>query len=159
MTVKGSKMFRPLLAATIEEVEKLVFPFLASPKLDGIRSIILDRKAVSRNLKTIRNLHIQSKLRGLPEGMDGELIVGSSQGDLVFNRTTSGVMSEGGEPDCTFNVFDMALSPFFFIHRFQQLLELLAVVPSPFVKLVPHTLVESREALYEFERQCLELGY
>ena len=57
------------------------------------------------------------QLFGRPEleGLDGELIVGEPTARDVFRATTSGVMSVDGEPDVTFNVFDvwdMEAAPF-----------------------------------------------
>jgi DNA ligase-1 len=79
-----------------------------SYKIDGIRSIVMEGGTLrSRSLKPIRNKYTQ-QLFGRPEyeGLDGELVVGSSFGEGVFARTSSGVMSEGGEPDVKFLVFD-----------------------------------------------------
>lgn len=100
-------MLKPLLAATYEKGMRLDFPIFGSPKLDGIRCLIQGGVALSRNLKPIRNEYIQSII-GKPKynGYDGELIVGSPVGALVYNRTNSGVMSVDGEPDFTYHVFD-----------------------------------------------------
>lgn len=152
-------MFKPLLAATIDDANRLMFPLLASPKLDGIRCIILDGLAMSRNLKPIRNTFIQEQICHLPHGMDGELIVGPPYGELVFNRTTSGVMSEEGTPDFMFYVFDLAFHPFNFMTRLQELQDKLAVCPSPHVEFVNHELIESQEDLEAYERYCLQTGY
>ena len=105
-------VFRPSLAcnATFEDYKKIFDGgdwFLASPKLDGIRALVINGQLVSRTLKPIRNRYIQEIL-GRPEleGLDGELIVGSAYGEGVFARTSSGVMSEFGEPNFTYFVFD-----------------------------------------------------
>jgi DNA ligase-1 len=103
------KAFRPMLSATCEDITTLKYPVLVSPKLDGIRCLIRDGVAVSRNLKPIPNDFVQSKLKGLPDGLDGELIVGKPTGDDVWNRS-SAVMKKSGEPDFTYHVFD-CLSP------------------------------------------------
>jgi len=99
---------RPMLAAQApEDLDKLRFPLIASPKLDGLRCLIVDGVAVSRTLKPIRNRHIQSLL-GRPEfnGLDGELIVGSPTAPNCMQASTSGVMSADGEPDFRFFLFD-----------------------------------------------------
>ena len=69
--------FKPLLAHTIEDTSAVKFPCIVSPKLDGIRCIIIDGVAMSRSLKPIRNEYVQ-KCIGNREynGLDGELIVG-----------------------------------------------------------------------------------
>lgn len=100
--------FKPMLSGKVEvnELRYLPFPVLVSPKLDGIRALKLDGQIVSRNLKPIPNKFIKQQLRILPDGYDGELVVGAPTGKDVWNRTQSGVMSEDGEPDFTFYVFD-----------------------------------------------------
>jgi DNA ligase-1 len=147
--------FRPLLAATVEDVRQVTYPKMVSPKLDGIRCIIHEGKAVSRNLKPIRNLHVQACLKGLPEGLDGELIVGAPTGELVFNRTTSGVMSGGGSPEFIFYVFDSVHMNANFNQRFISLHN----IHHPHVKLVQHWHVYNEKSLLEVEKYCLETGY
>lgn len=85
---------------------------LASIKLDGIRALVRDGVVLSRSLKPIPNAHVQ-KLFGRPifEGFDGELIVGYPNTPDVFRVTTSGVMSEDGEPDVKYYVFDLWNQP------------------------------------------------
>ena len=72
------------------------------------RALVIDSVVYSRSLKPIRNKHVQ-QLFGKPEynGFDGELVVGDVYAKDVFQKTTSGVMSEDGEPDVTFHVFDL----------------------------------------------------
>lgn len=99
---------RPMLAAKApEDLDRLRYPLLASPKLDGLRCLVIDGVAVSRSLKRIRNRHIQALL-GDPRfnGLDGELIVGSPTAPDCYRRTDSAVMSSDGEPDFRFYVFD-----------------------------------------------------
>ena len=103
--------FKPMLSVALERAEDgtfpdLRFPVMVSPKLDGVRCIILNGVAVSRNLKPIKNQFVQSKLAKLPDGIDGELIVGAPTGEDVWNRTNSGVMRSAGQPGFTFHVFD-----------------------------------------------------
>ena len=101
-----TKQIKPLLACEVP-LEDVKFPVYVSTKLDGIRCLIIDGVAYSRSLKPIRNKFIQSII-GKQEynGLDGELIVGNVYDKDVFQKTTSGVMSEKGEPTFTFYVFD-----------------------------------------------------
>ncbi len=144
---------KPMLAATVEDRTKLRFPYLASPKLDGIRCLVLGGKVLSRSLKPIRNKYIVAMLQGLPD-LDGELIVGSACSGDVFNRTTRGVMSADGEPEFTYHVFDTLqdLSAPFHAR--------LSIVPlHPFIERVPHTTVSTLNALNAYEAQVLMEGY
>src|SRR6187549_3347693 len=99
-------MFKPMLSGKLTDPHALAYPVLASPKLDGIRCLILNGVPVSRNLKHIPNDAVRGMLTGLPP-MDGELVVGPVNGTDVFQRTSSGVMSKDGVPKFTFWVFDV----------------------------------------------------
>lgn len=98
---------RPLLSCEVP-LDKVKFPIYVSTKFDGIRALVIEGVVYSRSLKPIRNKHVQ-KLFGKPEynGFDGELIVGDIYAKDVFQKTTSGVMSEDGMPDVTYYVFDV----------------------------------------------------
>lgn len=100
-------MFKPLLSCEVP-LDKLKFPMYCSTKLDGIRAVVIDSVVYSRSLKPIRNKYVQH-LFGKEEynGFDGELIVGDVYAKDVFQKTTSGVMSEEGTPDVKFYVFDL----------------------------------------------------
>lgn len=97
-------MRQPMLAATLkdEDLPKLKFPMYASVKLDGIRAVVKDGVVLSRSMKPIRNRYVQQYL-GQPafNGYDGELLI-----EGTFQDTTSGIMSEYGQPDFTYHVFD-----------------------------------------------------
>lgn len=88
------------MLATKAEFDKIQYPVLATPKLDGIRCLMVDGVAMSRSMKPIPNQYVQEQLKGL-HGLDGELMV---NGD--FNQVQSGIMKKAGEPDFTFHVFD-----------------------------------------------------
>ena len=108
-------------------LDKVKFPIYISTKFDGIRALVIDGVVYSRSLKPIRNKHVQ-KLFGKPEynGFDGELIVGDIYAKDVFQKTTSGVMSEDGTPDVTFHVFDLWSMPTFdYEYRQRELQEIL----------------------------------
>lgn len=100
--------FKPLLAVQAE-LDKIDFSkgLVASPKLDGIRCIIIKSVAMSRSLKPIPNKHIQYLL-GRPElnGLDGEIIFGEPTSPSCYRDTNSACMSIEGEPAITFHVFD-----------------------------------------------------
>jgi len=79
---------KPILAATLKELSSFAsYPVYVTMKLDGIRCITKGGKLLSRMLKPIPNKHIQETLSSLPDGLDGELMVGN------FNTTQSSVMS------------------------------------------------------------------
>ena len=109
--------------------------------------------AYSRSLKPIRNKHVQ-ELFGREEfnGLDGELVVGGIFDKNVFQKTTSGVMSEQGTPDVTFHVFDHCLSPDKpYTDRLERVREVLdqygSSVPHSNVKLLESSIVSSHDQL------------
>lgn len=99
---------KPMLASPID-LTKIRYPVMVQPKFDGIRALAVNGQALSRTLKPIPNKFVQSLFANYAQimhGMDGELVVGSPNDPKTFERTTSGVMSFGGEPDFTYVVFD-----------------------------------------------------
>ena len=149
---------KPLLAATVKNFEGLRYPLMASPKLDGVRALVINGVVVSRSLKPIPNLHVQ-KLFGKPEfnGLDGELIVGSVMDNSTFTNTTSGVMSIDDEPDVRFHVFD----DFMYLGVFQVRLEsaIKRTRSCDRIVIVPHVRISSHGDLEEFESASLNNGY
>lgn len=151
--------FKPLLSETLthELIPHLNYPLIASPKLDGIRCIMHKGYAVSRNLKPFRNKFVQNCLFGLPDGLDGELIVGEPNVGNVLNRTYSGVMAASGEPDFTFWVFDNYNDSGTFAARFDRLSFLTQDLAC--AKVVPHTTIHSAAQLADYEQAALDNGY
>lgn len=147
-----SKQFKPMLASPAD-FNKLRFPLWLSPKLDGIRALVINGTVMSRSLKPIPNRHIQ-ELFGHLEGYDGELIVGSPTDKDCFRKTTSGVMSRDGKPDVNYHVFDRHdLAAITWESRYSAL-----QCDDKVVK-VPHHLVYTHENIEELELAHLQLGY
>jgi DNA ligase-1 len=92
---------KPMLAGNYDP-EKAVFPYIATPKIDGIRFVMVNGVALSRSFKPLRNKYIQSLLSSaLPDGMDGELTSGDT-----FQSSTSAIMKIEGEPEFDVWLFD-----------------------------------------------------
>lgn len=151
---------RPLLAARLD-AEKLMFPVLASPKIDGIRCLIHKGVAYSRKLKPIPNLTIQAWARlhsNRLSGLDGELIVGSPTAPDAFRKTTSGVMSEAGNPNFTFLVFDFWAEPNLpFFNRLEEAERISKAVPR--VSLLEHEWLEDMTAVSKYLSERELEGY
>lgn len=96
---------KPLAPELFHEIQ---YPAYVSPKYDGIRATVQGGKLLTASMKRVPNQYVRSVLETLAfEGFDGELVVGKSYGEGVFQRTSSGIMSRAGEPDFTFIVFDV----------------------------------------------------
>jgi len=150
--------FKPMLAATIEDIGTLSYPLLASPKLDGIRCIVIDGKALTRNLKPIPNKFIREFLESLKgvDGFDGEIMIRT--GD--FNRVQSAVMSEDGEPDFYYAVFDLhSEGNLPFTQRLKTLSEKVKKLNNKRISLLEQVFVDSTKELLSFESECIEDGY
>lgn len=150
---------RPLLAAktTDADLEKLRFPLLLSPKIDGVRALVINGKLMSRSMKPIPNKFTQA-LFGRPEleGLDGELVVGNPFDKNLMQQTTSGVMSHNGNPHVEYHVFDRWDSLSVFADRWDSL----AVHHGDgFIRRVPHTYVYTLEDVLALEKHYVGIGY
>lgn len=135
-----------MLCATAESEVAILYPCVATPKLDGIRAYT---PGFSRNAKPIQNEHIRSLLASLPPNLDGELISGA------FNETSSAVMKRSGKPDFKYVVFDI-ISDVVYSER-MGILHTLAL-PS-WCEIVEATLCEGSDHLLRCEEQYLNHGY
>lgn len=178
--------FRPMLSAKIESDEDYArlknWPYIVSPKLDGIRTILHPTKGpCTRTLKPIPNdntrKHLAELMRLSPEtvGFDGELTWGEVKDvthPATFNHTQSVVMSYGGHPDLTYWIFDtchprLLSAKVPFTERFGFLREYMKIVPEEIVfglhkiqlTLTPHTEVQDLEELLTYERMFVAQGF
>src|SRR5262245_16576926 len=103
-TMNRPAIERPMLAETLKELSQIKFPVLLTPKLDGIRCLKVNGRAVSRKFLPIPNHHVRTLIeQHLPDGVDGELMCPGA----MFNQTTSRIMSQEGTPDFEYYVFDV----------------------------------------------------
>lgn len=176
--MSASLITRPMKGVEANaDLSKLRYPVLATPKLDGIRGLIVNGKLLSASFKPIPNYHTRTLCeKYLPEGFDGELFV---KGGTEIGHHTSAFMSVSGRPDFTFNVFDYVKPgsdnalyvPY--THRMQNLRELKnELVRRNWNKtshdkgffrdnvqfLLPYT-ISTQEELQEFIDKCLKRGY
>lgn len=161
------QMIRPLLAAktTDADLKSLRYPILASPKIDGVRALVVCGKLKSRTMKDIPNLHTQALLgRDELDGLDGELCVGKPYAPNLMQSTMSGVMSIRGIPHVTYHVFDLWDDPDVFQNRLSRacnrnmqygLREDIASMIIP----VQHATIQDFDQLLQYEQWALSLGY
>lgn len=155
-------MFRPMLAATLEDtwIDK---PVLVSPKIDGMRCIIQDGQALSRNLKPIRNERLRELLSNpLLNGLDGELVAGDATHSLAFNNTVRSVAgTKADSENVVFRVFDDSSDPTLPFHaRIDQVYHRVATLPKHLpVEVVSHTDAATAEDLASIYQHYLGQGY
>lgn len=146
--------FKPMLASHAE-LDKIKFPVFVSPKLDGVRAVVIDGVVYSRSLKPIPNKFVQA-LFGSKEynGLDGELIVGSPTDPHCFSNTTSGVMSKEGDPKVNYYVFDNFTCPLLsWFDRFK------GTPKHDCIKIVPQYHCINLDEVLEKEQEFLLQGY
>ena len=154
--------FRPMLAAKADP-DKISYPVLAQPKLDGIRAALVGDMLLSRTLKPIPNREIQAALACAEfDGLDGEIIVGDPTHPDAYRRTVSFVMA----PDKTdepwaFHAFDLHNDPrpyFARAHFLAQIIERYDHTGLP-VFTVPTRMIESADELSAHEADLLAVGH
>lgn len=163
--------FKPLLSATYEDRFPARFPVLASPKLDGIRVIIVDGVPMTRSLKKpLPNDFIREELSGLP-WFDGEIIIGDPCDPETCARTQSGVMSKSNpelEREYTFFLFDIAdptQAHLPFEDRYAGLKKVreAIIAKRPHLAdrlyILPHARIQNEPDMWAYERTCVDQGY
>jgi len=148
---------KPLLASTCQ-LDKIQYPVFASPKLDGIRCLIINGQPVSRKLKPIPNTHIREQLSKLSHTFDGEIMIPG----CTFNQMQSKVMSFDGEPYFEYNVFDYINDDLDepYIKRLEKLSTIAWDLYDNFkVNIVPVVSCSSEDELIKYENECIAAGY
>lgn len=160
--------FKPMRAGScpkhVDKFDFIELPCFAGPKLDGIRGVNVAGVLKSKKLKLIPNDHINSIIsRDTLSGMDGELIVGDPTSPDCYRKSNSGVMSEHGEPDFAFFVFDDFTNPGdefeARMDRLQRRVDKLPKFLKPFIVFVQQEYIKTREELEIYYYTCVALGY
>lgn len=149
---------KPLLASPAN-LDLLTYPLYASPKLDGIRALMVGGRLVSRKLLDIPNKHVQALVRDLPNGIDGELIDGDPTAPDVYLRTNSLVMSNDKPIGSSlqlhlFDVWDRPGTPYT-----ERYAELLSRNWGQFACVLTQMIVSSRDELDAYEANAVAKGY
>ena len=151
-----------MLAGKVSDVNKLRYPVLASLKLDGVRAFVSGGVVYSRNFKPIPNIYVQTNFCRLPEGTDGELILGNPTDPAAYRKTVSAVMGsdnlEGA--NVVLHVVDSipeAGNDFGFTRRYVKYHTELAC--KPLVKVVQQDLIRDAEGLLAMESEALSKGH
>lgn len=158
-----SPITEPMLASPCEDMSKIKFPVLATPKLDGIRCLKVNSKAVSRKFKPIANKFVREWIeKHLPDGLDGELMVRN----VPFSQIAGHIAKHTGEPDFEFMVFDYVR-----VHLDTAYEKRITALKNWYanlakghparkrVTLITPRWIEDAEQLRMFEQVCLDKGY
>lgn len=104
-----TKKLRPMKGEAL--IGEPTFPCDIYPKIDGFRGLAVDGTMMSATIKPLPNRHLQALAAQLPHGLDCEITVGTPNASDVFAKTRVGCMTEDGEFDFIFNVFDQHHTP------------------------------------------------
>lgn len=153
---------KPMLAVHAD-IEDIKYPVAASPKLDGIRGLILNGALASRSLKKFPNKHTQGRYsHSILDGLDGEFILGSPVAPDSYRVTNSALMQHEGTPDVKMWVFDDLTIPRL---RFEKRLgsaeeKVNKAIEAGFnIEMLDQVLVETPKELLEWEEHYLSLGF
>lgn len=158
---------KPMLAGTLTDpdgsihLDAIKYPVLATPKIDGIRALIIDGGAVSRTFKPISNVSIRERLeKWLPEGADGEILAGKT-----FSECAGNVARQGGATDFEFHWFDWVNPVKGLTIPYRQRIHAVEchgicakADGMTMVKVLPQ-LIHNEDELECFESAVLDLGY
>lgn len=159
-------------------LEKVRFPVIMSPKVDGNRGMIQNGKVVTRGLHDVSNPYVNQMLsRPDLEGFDGEMIGSSPTDPKVLGKTGSlltsskdkkgeapGSLEKRSKSDLKFLVFDVMNEPDKTFGQRQAILkERYAKLPAEvkkYVKLMPQVLVNNQAEATALEKKWVdEEGY
>lgn len=144
--------FKPMLAGKAEDLSKINFPVMVSPKLDGIRCLIIDGVAYSRKMLPLPNKELQERASQYKDrNYDGELLCPS----FDFNYVQSKIMSRRCQiSGCYYYVFD-TISDRIYYER------ILDIGKSDDFKInfVGCKLVKSKRELDTYLQECLREGF
>jgi DNA ligase-1 len=142
-----------------EDLDKLVYPLVASPKLDGFRCTVVNGSPLTSSMKPFMNRFICEEFANYPwlSGLDGEIIVGPPNTPDAFHNTSGPVRRFDGEPDFKFYVFDN-FSNKSLTYDERWLLKNHLYSWSRVVVL-PQSLLKNPDDVKEYERIMLESGY
>lgn len=147
---------KPMLAATIKDVADVTYPVYASPKLDGIRGVVIDGVLKSRSLKDIPNPFVSGRFSLAKfNGLDGELILGDPTAKDVYRQSNGACARHEGTPDVKFYVFDRWTDTVEFHLRYETFKDL----KHPDIVILPQHWIKDEKELLKYEADTLDLGY
>lgn len=158
-------MLRVMLASDWDE-NKITFPKMAQPKVDGVRGTVYQGNLVGRSLKSFANNHtVEYFSHPMLEGLDGELYCGYETDPDLCRKTTSALNTIEGKPLVVWKVFDLwTLKKESYATRYLELAGRVDwlnqnSVYSGRIELMPTRMVNSLAELEQYEGFCIEQGY
>ena len=147
------------------DINKIQFPVLVLPKIDGARMLNVNGKATGRSLKSYKN-KLLTETFSVPEfsGLDGELAVGDITSPSLCRDTTSMVNTINLHiQGLKWYLFDLSNRPDLdYFNRHQVLYNLVEDLPphlQSLVDVIPYRLVNNKQELSNLYEEYVEQGY
>lgn len=155
---------KPMRSCEASDSYPMVFPRYVSAKIDGIRIVKHEGKALTKSMKPIRNKHIAAMVeKHMFDGMDGEVISGQPNSEDVYDRTYRAVMTAEGTPEFTLYLFDLHNEPTLTARqRYELLQEKCRKLPEAVqrhVRIAAKVHVGTLELFEQLYHKALEDGY
>jgi len=143
-----------MLASKIDW-NKVRYPYIASPKLDGIRATYIENKFYTRTGKEIIGVdHIIKDLSKIivHAPLDGELLIPN----IPFQVSLGKIRSNDPTPSAKFYAFDMIDTHVKFTERYEELCKFKGF--SEYIEILDHHIVNSRQEIMKLFDENLNLG-
>lgn len=149
--------------------DKLVFPMIGQPKVDGVRALNLTGKLTARSLKPFKNRYLTSRFsHSALIGFDGEMAAEHHCHPDLCRLTTSATGTIMGEPYVLWWLFDYVTienKNAGYEHRMLQLAERVRQIEGeaphlfPHLRIMPSRVLHSLEELEAYDEENLIAGY
>jgi ATP-dependent DNA ligase len=170
---KGSKYIVPMLAQTYDKKKHKNFPYIANPKLDGVRCVVSKDGMFSRKGKPFVSCpHISQALTNFfnsyPDTiLDGELYNHDLKDDfekiisLVRKTKPSEEDIKDSHEVVQYHIYDIIQDDCDdgYQKRYESLQEVLDLCPDTSLRIIESRQIESEDDVGEYLFECLEKGY
>jgi len=146
---------------TPTDLYSLRYPLYITPKINGVRGLVVDGVMQSSSGKPLPNYSLQQwvkKNKDILEGMDGEIITSHISDPEIWNKSTSFCMSEDKEADFTYVIFDNWKMGGSYNERINELCVLLPI-DSFKISCITYLLVHTPEEVTEITDSFIARGY
>lgn len=153
---------KPHLAVDAD-LTKVNYPIWGFPKIDGVRICHLTGSATARTLMPHANLYMTRRFSSaIYKGIDGEGTYGSITSKSLCRDTVSALNTIEGQPNIEWHAFDFLREDvvgLMYKDRYQALVEYVEHYCPDGVKVIPYTVLNSKEEVEAFYEKCLAEGY
>lgn len=161
---------KPMLASDYAE-DKIRFPVIAQPKIDGVRALNMTGTLTGRSLKKHANRHVTGYFsHSSLAGFDGEMAAGQECHPDLCRLTTSALSTIDSAPWIMWHVFDYVTPETKSLPYEQRLVAMASRVAALkadpqlhklacHLQLIPSVMCASLEQLLEVDAVWLDMGY